>query len=106
VNDGVFAALADPTRRHLLDLVGSYGAGCSASTLAGRVAVSRQAVTQHLAVLEECHLVTRRRLGREVLFSVAPDEMEQAAAWLSDRASQWRDRLAGLKAAAETGPGV
>jgi DNA-binding transcriptional ArsR family regulator len=101
VNDGVFAALADPTRRWLLELLGESPGGSSASALAGRVPVSRQAVTQHLAVLEDCSLITRRRQGREVLFSVEPTELLAAASWLTDRAGAWRDRLAALKREAE-----
>jgi DNA-binding transcriptional ArsR family regulator len=101
VNDGVFAALADPTRRRLLELLGESPGGSSASALAGQVPVSRQAVTQHLAVLEDCRLITRRRQGREVLFSVEPTELVAAASWLTDRAGAWRDRLSALKAEAE-----
>jgi DNA-binding transcriptional ArsR family regulator len=101
VNDGVFAALADPTRRRLLELLGESPGGSSASALAGQVPVSRQAVTQHLAVLEDRRLITRRRQGREVLFSVEPAELVAAATWLTDRAGAWRDRLSALKAEAE-----
>jgi DNA-binding transcriptional ArsR family regulator len=88
----VLAALADPTRRQLLDLLGG-SPGRSASALAGVVPVSRQAVAQHLALLEECRLVQRRRAGREVLFSVRPDQLAAMASWLDDRAEAWRDRL-------------
>ena len=65
----VFAALADPRRRELLELLAGTP-GASAGALAARLPVSRQAVAQHLAVLEECALVSRRRAGRQVLFSV------------------------------------
>ena len=88
----VLAALADPTRRQLLELLGG-SPGRSASALAGVVPVSRQAVAQHLALLEECSLVQRRRAGREVLFSVRPDRLAGVASWLDDRADAWRDRL-------------
>jgi DNA-binding transcriptional ArsR family regulator len=88
----VLAALADPTRRQLLELLGG-SPGRSASALAGVVPVSRQAVAQHLALLEECSLVQRRRAGREVLFSVRPDRLAAVASWLDDRADAWRDRL-------------
>jgi DNA-binding transcriptional ArsR family regulator len=94
--DQVFAALADSTRRQLLELLGG-SPGRSASALAALVPVSRQAVTQHLATLEECRLVRRRRAGREVLFSVRPDRVAATASWLADRAEAWRDRLDLLK---------
>ena len=99
----VFGALADPTRRQLLDLIGELPEGASASALAVRLPITRQAVSQHLAVLEESGLVTRARCGREVVYTVQPDELASAAEWLSARASRWRGRLAALKAEAETG---
>jgi DNA-binding transcriptional ArsR family regulator len=99
----VFGALADPTRRQLLDLIGELPGGASASALAVRLPITRQAVSQHLAVLEESGLVTRARCGREVVYTVQPDELASAAEWLSARASMWRGRLAMLKAKAESG---
>lgn len=99
----VFGALADPTRRQLLDLIGELPGGASASALAVRLPITRQAVSQHLAVLEESGLVTRARCGREVVYTVQPDELASAAEWLSARASMWRGRLATLKAEAESG---
>jgi DNA-binding transcriptional ArsR family regulator len=85
----VFAALADPTRRRLLELLGH------------QVTVSRQAVVQHLAVLEGAGLVVSHRVGREVLFSVRPHELTAVASWLTDRAGAWQDSLQALKNAAE-----
>jgi DNA-binding transcriptional ArsR family regulator len=84
----VFAALADARRRELLELLASTP-GASAGALAARLPVSRQAVAQHLAVLEECALVSRRRSGRQVLFSVRTDGLTAAADWLRERATAW-----------------
>lgn len=98
--DRVFAALADPRRRELLELLGRTP-GCSASSLAARLPVSRQAVAQHLAVLEDSRLVSRRRAGREVLFSVRPEGLAATANWLTGRAAAWRERLEFLKREAE-----
>ena len=84
----VFAALADPRRRELLELLAG-APGTSAGGLAARLPVSRQAVAQHLAVLEECELVSRRRAGRQVLFSVSPDGLTTTADWLRERATAW-----------------
>ena len=87
-----FAALADPRRRELLELL-ALTPGCSASSLAASLPVSRQAVAQHLAVLEDSRLVSRRRAGREVLFSVRPEGLDAVADWLTGRAAAWRERL-------------
>lgn len=100
--DRVFAALADPRRRELLELLG-LAPGCSASSLAARLPVSRQAVAQHLAVLEESRLVSRRRAGREVLFSVRTEGLAATAEWLTCRAAAWRERIEIREYAAGTG---
>jgi len=94
--DRVFAALADPRRRELLELLGQMP-GCSASSLAARLPVSRQAVAQHLAVLEGSSLVSRRRAGREVLFSVRPEGLTTTADWLTGRAAAWLERMERLE---------
>ncbi len=91
--DRVFTALADARRRELLELLAS-GPGASAGGLAAVLPVSRQAVAQHLAVLEEARLVTRRRAGRQVLFTVRPEGLIATAGWLTDRAAAWETRAA------------
>jgi DNA-binding transcriptional ArsR family regulator len=86
--DRVFAALADTRRRELLELL-AQGPDTSAGSLAAVLPVSRQAVAQHLAVLEEASLVTRRRAGRQVLFTVHPEGLIATAGWLTARAAAW-----------------
>jgi DNA-binding transcriptional ArsR family regulator len=98
--DQVFAALADPTRRRLLELLGEQAAA-SATALAGQLPVSRQAVVKHLAVLQQSDLVTRRRDGREVVFTVHPERLVATASWMTSVAASWHERLQMLKQAAE-----
>ena len=98
--DRVFAALADPTRRQVLRLL-AEGRPLSASALAGRLPVSRQAVVQHLAVLQQSNLVSSRRSGREVLFSVEPEALTLTASWMTRLAETWSERLELLKRIAE-----
>jgi DNA-binding transcriptional ArsR family regulator len=98
--DQVFAALADPTRRQLLELLGGQ-AEASATALAGQLPVSRQAVVKHLAVLQQSDLVTRRRDGREVVFTVHPERLVAMASWMTSVAASWQERLQLLKRAAE-----
>ncbi|WP_433887948.1 ArsR/SmtB family transcription factor [Streptomyces sp. CA-111067] len=101
--DGVFGALADPTRRRLLQLLAARHPS-SATALAGQVTVSRQAVVQHLAVLERSRLVSSRRVGREVLFSVRPESLTATASWMTALAETWDERLRLLKQRAESDP--
>ncbi|PZS31604.1 MAG: transcriptional regulator [Pseudonocardiales bacterium] len=96
----VFAALADPTRRQVLEALAAQSAA-SASALARDLPISRQMVLKHLAVLQETGLVSSARSGREVLFQVRSAPLAETADWLSSLASLWDSRLATLKARAE-----
>lgn len=99
-DDELWSAIADPSRRRVLDLLVSNG-GVSASWLAGRVPFSRQAVAKHLAVLERAGLISRRQRGREVLYLVEADRLDQATRAMSELAAQWDRRLAAIKRLAE-----
>jgi DNA-binding transcriptional ArsR family regulator len=94
--DAVFDALADPTRRQVLSLVGEQGEA-TASGLARELPVSRQAVQKHLASLTAAGLVASRREGREVLYRVTPAQMSEAVDWMADVGAQWDSRLAALQ---------
>lgn len=96
----VLAALADPTRRRLLGVLVDAGRA-SATTLAGRLPVSRQAVVKHLQILEAAGLVASARSGREVLYRVRRDPLDHSARWLADLSAAWDRRLDALKRAAE-----
>lgn len=77
----VFAALADPNRRYLLERLSARGP-LSATDLAEDLPISRQAVVKHLSALAGAGLLTSDRRGREVLFSVEPAPLQAAGAWL------------------------
>jgi DNA-binding transcriptional ArsR family regulator len=96
----VLAALADPTRRQVLEALAARPAA-SASALARELPISRQMVLKHLGVLQDSGLVGSTRAGREVLFQVRTAPLSETAAWLSSLAAQWDSRLAELKARAE-----
>ena len=100
VDDGLWSAIADPSRRRVLDLVVNKG-DVTASWLAGHVPFSRQAVSKHLALLEEAGLVSRRKQGREVLYQVEADRLDQATRAMTALAAQWERRLATIKRLAE-----
>ena len=99
--DPALAALADPARWHLLNLVAAQGEE-TATTLAAQLPVSRPAVAKHLAVLSRAGLVRARRSGREVRYRVEPDRLQQAARWMTRLASEWDARLAAIKRIAES----
>jgi len=96
----VLGALADPTRRQVLEALAGRPAA-SASALARDLPITRQMVVKHLAVLHDCGLVSSTKSGREVLFQVRTEPLAETADWLASLAVQWDSRLAALKARAE-----
>jgi DNA-binding transcriptional ArsR family regulator len=99
-DDELWSAIGDPSRRRVLDLLVSNGE-VSASWLAGRVPFSRQAVSKHLIVLEHVGLISRRKEGREVLYQVDVDRVDQATRAMAGVAEQWDQRLSAIKRLAE-----
>jgi len=98
--DSVLVALADPTRRELLDLLAARGEA-TATVLAAGLPVSRQAVVKHLAVLDAAGLVSGGRVGREVRYAVRPAALNATARWMVALAVDWDRRLATIKRVAE-----
>ena len=94
-----FAALADETRWSILVALGE--ADASASALAEKLPVSRQAIAKHLNVLQEVGLVEPVRVGREVRFRVVGSAMSATARRLDEIGREWDRRLAAIKEIAE-----
>jgi len=84
-------ALADPTRRAILGRLGSGEA--RVTELAEPFAMSLNAVSKHIRVLERARLVRRRRAGREHLLSLHPAALDEAAAWMQEQHTLWTARL-------------
>jgi DNA-binding transcriptional ArsR family regulator len=102
-DDELWAAVADPTRRRLLDVLLARGEA-TATTLAGDLPVTRQAVAKHLATLDRVGLVEGRREGREVLYTVRPARLDAARQSVARVAAAWDERLAAVKRLAESAP--
>jgi DNA-binding transcriptional ArsR family regulator len=93
----VFSAIADPTRRTVIRLLSEHGPG-SATELAGRLTVSRQAVSKHLAALAEAGLVEVAAVeGREKRFRLTPAPLADAASWMASVGWEWDERLEALR---------
>jgi DNA-binding transcriptional ArsR family regulator len=92
----VFAALADGTRRQVLALVGDEGP-ISATELAARLPISRQAVAKHLSALAAAGLVESRREGRATRYRATTEPLAEAERWLADAGDRWDRRLAALQ---------
>jgi len=89
--DDVFQALADPTRRAVLERL-SRGAA-PVSELAQPFAMALPSFTQHLNVLEDSGLVTSQKAGRVRTYQLAPDTLQLAQSWLQVQRAGWESRL-------------
>jgi DNA-binding transcriptional ArsR family regulator len=98
--DHTFAALADPTRRRIVELLAG-GDNLRVGDLAARFDTSRQAVTRHLDILCEAGLVDTRRCGRERISRISPGAFLGIHDWLSHYDRFWDEKLQDLKALIE-----
>jgi len=96
-----FAALGDPTRRQLVTWLATRPA--TATELASRLPVTRQAIVKHLGVLQDAQLVAKQRDGREVRYRLEAERLDAAAAWIATVTARWETRLARLKRHLEEG---
>jgi DNA-binding transcriptional ArsR family regulator len=100
VDDELWSAIGDPTRRRLLDLLLAEGPA-TATSLSGQLPVTRQAVAKHLAVLDRAGLVHGTAAGRERRFRVDDAQLARAAAQLASVGSAWDGRLRRIARIAE-----
>jgi DNA-binding transcriptional ArsR family regulator len=91
----VFRAIADPTRRAILDRLRAGPA--AVNVLADDFKQSRPAVSKHLRVLRLAHLVTEQRVGRERMYELRSAPLQQVAGWLEGYRAMWQASLDRLK---------
>jgi len=97
--EAAFQALADPTRRAVLDLLrrGSQPAG----EIAGAFPISRPAISKHLRLLRRAHLVREHREGRRRVYQLNPEPLKAVDNWLNEYRVFWTASLNNLKAFVE-----
>lgn len=94
--DAVFKALADPTRRKIVEVL-STSDPLTVNRIAAMFNMTRQGVSKHLAVLEEAGVIRTRFRGRERLNEIVPESLELLVDWTEFYNRYWRSRLAVLK---------
>jgi ArsR family transcriptional regulator, cadmium/lead-responsive transcriptional repressor len=92
----VFAALADPTRRRVVNVLAERPT-VTASALADELPITRQAIAKHLAALANAGLVAAEHEGRETRYRLTPEPLTEAMRWMAAAGAQWDMRLARLK---------
>jgi DNA-binding transcriptional ArsR family regulator len=100
VDDDLWSAIGDPTRRRMLDLLLTTGAG-TATSLSEQLPVTRQAVAKHLGVLDRVGLVAATPEGREKRYRVDEDQLARVVAQLNAVGDTWDARLRRIKQIAE-----
>ncbi len=100
IDDDLWSAVGDPTRRRIVDLLLADGGGTS-TTLSERLPVTRQAVAKHLGVLDRVGLVHVTPAGRERRYEVDEAQLARAVAQLSEVGAAWDARLQRIKRIAE-----
>lgn len=91
----VFSALSDPTRRELIRSLADGPA--TATQLSRQFPISRQAITKHLAALDEAGLVDRNASGREIRYSLRTERLGEVSLWVAEVGASWDQRLSKLR---------
>jgi DNA-binding transcriptional ArsR family regulator len=99
----VFTALADPTRRRVVHELSKDGP-LTATQLAKRIPVTRQAIAKHFAALEDAGLAAGIRSGRETRYELRTQAFAEAEAWMRAIGAMWEQRLAAFKEYVESMP--
>lgn len=106
VEERVFAALADPTRRQLLTTLAESSPKTATQLALEFPKITRQGIMKHLDLLVEAKLVQKRPKGREKRYSLTPEPLQNVTAWIDDLGAKWDERLNRLKALVESEEGL
>ena|SRR5688572_2382983 len=87
----VFQAIADPTRRAILGLVAMQA--MTPGAIAEKFDSSRQTISKHIQILNECQLLKQEQSGREIYYHFNPNKMKEIADWLEPFTKMWDDRF-------------
>ena len=97
----MYVALADPTRRHILELLATNGE-LSATAIYEQFPVSPQAISQHLKVLREAHLVDMEKRAQKHVYRLNPQTLSQFEAWVQQMQQRWSERFDALETVLES----
>lgn len=92
-----YSALAEPTRREILEIIAKYGT-LSSSAISDHFSISSPAISQHLKVLREANLVQVEKKAQQRLYKINPEPMYQIEGWVKKMSRQWEDRFTALDA--------
>ena len=87
----VFQAIADPTRRAILSLIALQA--MTPGAIAEKFESSRQTISKHIQILNECELLNQTQTGREIYYHFNPNKLKEIADWLAPFTKMWDDRF-------------
>lgn len=87
----IFQAIADPTRRAILVLIATQA--LTPNALADQFDITRQAVSKHIKILNECELLEQEKVGREIYYELKIDKMKEVDQWLEQFRKIWENRF-------------
>src|SRR5690554_5759103 len=87
----IFQAIADPTRRAILVLIATHA--LTPNALANEFDMTRQAVSKHIKILNECELLEQEKVGREIYYQLKVDKMKEVDQWLEQFRKIWEKRF-------------
>lgn len=87
----IFQAIADPTRRAILVLIATQA--LTPNALADEFDMTRQAVSKHIKILNECELLEQEKVGREIYYQLKVDKMKEIDQWLKQFRKIWEKRF-------------
>lgn len=91
----VFQAIADPTRRAILALLAFQA--MTPGAIAANFTSSRQTISKHIRILQECQLLDQTSSGREIFYRFNPGKMKEIADWLAPYQKMWEDRFTAME---------
>ena len=96
----IFSALAEPTRRSILEMLASHGQ-LSATAISRKFRVSPPAISQHLKILREARLVLMEKHAQQRIYAINPEAMSELEEWAKKMAAQWEKRFETLEKLAQ-----
>jgi len=87
----VFQAIADPTRRQIIELLAEKKMNLNAIT--DKFEISRPAISQHIKILSECGIIEIEQIGRERFCKIQPDNLKEAAEWIQQYTALWEQKI-------------
>lgn len=97
--NGVYFAIADPTRRDILDMLTS--GNLALKDISDKFPITRTAISKHLKILQDADLIRSQKIGRETVYQMSPEPLVEVRQWLETYSAFWDEKLNNLQSMLE-----